>query len=217
MKRLLLCISIGLLTALFLVQLYNWFVHPEISYYKDADAITSIYEKKVRAADNSCYVLAGGSETRAGFIPSVMLEETGISVINAASAAGFGLETNLALAINHLQAGDTLVLSLISVRQNNVTANAPGIKLLVQLYGAKAFQYNILPLTLQNVLAIFSSDAGSMMAYILRKYSRGYAYVYEKEASIHPDGWMEIHREDLEANWKLLSSGDGFFKIEPLK
>ncbi len=31
------------------------------------------------------------------------------------------------------------------------------------------------------------------------------------------EAWMEIHREDLEANWKLLSRGDGFFKIEPLK
>ena len=31
------------------------------------------------------------------------------------------------------------------------------------------------------------------------------------------EAWVEIHREDLEANWKLLSSGDGFFRIEPLK
>ncbi|MBR5614719.1 MAG: DUF4160 domain-containing protein [Clostridia bacterium] len=29
--------------------------------------------------------------------------------------------------------------------------------------------------------------------------------------------WTEIHKEDLEANWKLLSNGDGYFKIEPLK
>ena len=29
--------------------------------------------------------------------------------------------------------------------------------------------------------------------------------------------WIEIHREDLYANWKLLSAGDGYFKIEPLK
>ena len=29
--------------------------------------------------------------------------------------------------------------------------------------------------------------------------------------------WVEIHKEDLYANWKLLSSGDGYFKIEPLK
>lgn len=29
--------------------------------------------------------------------------------------------------------------------------------------------------------------------------------------------WMEIHRDELEANWKMLSSGDGYFKIDPLK
>ena len=31
------------------------------------------------------------------------------------------------------------------------------------------------------------------------------------------EAWMEIHREDLEANWKLLSNGEQFFRIEPLK
>lgn len=29
--------------------------------------------------------------------------------------------------------------------------------------------------------------------------------------------WMEIHREDLEANWQLLSKGEQFFRIDPLK
>ena len=31
------------------------------------------------------------------------------------------------------------------------------------------------------------------------------------------EAWMEIHRDDLEANWKLLSSGEQFFRIDPLK
>lgn len=31
------------------------------------------------------------------------------------------------------------------------------------------------------------------------------------------EAWMEIHREDLEANWRLLSSGEQFFRIDPLK
>ncbi len=31
------------------------------------------------------------------------------------------------------------------------------------------------------------------------------------------EAWIEIHHEDLEANWKLLSEGEQFFKIEPLK
>ena len=29
--------------------------------------------------------------------------------------------------------------------------------------------------------------------------------------------WIDIHREELEANWKLLSSGEKHFRIEPLK
>lgn len=31
------------------------------------------------------------------------------------------------------------------------------------------------------------------------------------------EAWMEIHKEDLEANWKLLSEGQKFFKIPPLQ
>ena len=29
--------------------------------------------------------------------------------------------------------------------------------------------------------------------------------------------WAEIHKENLEANWKLLSEGREYFKIEPLR
>ena len=31
------------------------------------------------------------------------------------------------------------------------------------------------------------------------------------------EAWMEIHKEDLEANRKLLSSGEQYFRIDPLK
>lgn len=29
--------------------------------------------------------------------------------------------------------------------------------------------------------------------------------------------WMEIHKESLEANWRLLEAGEPFFKIDPLR
>lgn len=29
--------------------------------------------------------------------------------------------------------------------------------------------------------------------------------------------WIELHREELYANWDLLSAGDPYFKIEPLR
>ena len=31
------------------------------------------------------------------------------------------------------------------------------------------------------------------------------------------EAWMVIHLEDLEANWKLLTNGEQFFRIDPLK
>jgi len=31
------------------------------------------------------------------------------------------------------------------------------------------------------------------------------------------EAWLEIHHDDLEANWKLLSNGEECFKIDPLK
>ena len=29
-------------------------------------------------------------------------------------------------------------------------------------------------------------------------------------------GWMAIHEDELNANWKMLSEGEGYFKIAPL-
>ena len=29
--------------------------------------------------------------------------------------------------------------------------------------------------------------------------------------------WMEIHKDDLEANWKILQEGEQYYKIEPLR
>ncbi|GHU58539.1 hypothetical protein FACS1894133_3490 [Clostridia bacterium] len=29
--------------------------------------------------------------------------------------------------------------------------------------------------------------------------------------------WIDLHREELEANWELINAGDDFFKIAPLK
>ena len=31
------------------------------------------------------------------------------------------------------------------------------------------------------------------------------------------EAWVELHREELEANWTLLSNGEQFFRIDPLK
>ena len=194
MKKLLLCISAGLVTALILVQVYCCIIHPEIKFYKRADAACTLYEQTIRAAGRPCYILAGGSETKTSLSPAIMAEESGISAVNTALAAGFGLETNARAAISHLQAGDTLVLGLLSVSENNIQARESGLKLCVQLWGARAFQHGIIPLTPRNLLAIFTSDASSMMVSLVRRLSRGYTFVYDVHSTLQPDSWMQVRK-----------------------
>ncbi len=31
------------------------------------------------------------------------------------------------------------------------------------------------------------------------------------------EAWMAIHEDELKANWQMLVSGEGYFKIEPLR
>ncbi len=31
------------------------------------------------------------------------------------------------------------------------------------------------------------------------------------------EAWVEIHKDDIEANWRLLSDGEQHFRIDPLK
>lgn len=31
------------------------------------------------------------------------------------------------------------------------------------------------------------------------------------------EGWMAIHEDELKANWRMLSEGEGYFKIDPLR
>lgn len=31
------------------------------------------------------------------------------------------------------------------------------------------------------------------------------------------EAWIALHEDELNANWKLLNAGDGYFKIEPLR
>ena len=31
------------------------------------------------------------------------------------------------------------------------------------------------------------------------------------------EAWVTLHEDELRANWQMLSEGEGFFKIDPLK
>jgi len=40
---------------------------------------------------------------------------------------------------------------------------------------------------------------------------------FPKNKLVLLEAWMELRKEDLEANWNLLSAGEQYFRIDPLK
>ncbi|MBE6415361.1 MAG: hypothetical protein E7032_02385 [Akkermansiaceae bacterium] len=198
MKRLIICISAGIIIALVLSQLYSLYLHPEICFFRDADATSTRWEQQLRQQGHTCYILGGGSEIRSSLSPRIMQQEGGIHAVNTATAAPFGLAANAAIALNHLQKGDTLVLSVISVSDENAKAKEGGIKLVVQLFGKSAFTRGGIPFNPDSLLAMISSDAGNMFVTAIRKLTRGYSYIYSVQSTVHPDGWMEIHQRGME-------------------
>lgn len=198
MKRLIISILVGIVSALILAQAYCYYLHPEINFYRNAINISSDYEKKLRNKGLNCCIIGGGSEIRSGISPEIMLRGYDVPAVNVATAAPFGIATNLSIALNHLQPGDSLVFSLIATDSSAFPATASGTKLAFYLYGEKAFTLGGLPANLTSLSHLISSDAASMMISSVRYLSRGYAYVYSAQATMHPDGWMEIHRGGMQ-------------------
>lgn len=198
MKRLIISILVGIVSALILAQAYCYYLHPEINFYRKAIAISSKYEEKLRNNGHSCYIIGGGSEIRSSISPEIMLKDYGVPAVNVATAAPFGIATNLSIALNHIQPGDSLVFSLIATDSSAFRATASGTKLAFYLYGEKAFTLGGLPANLTSLKHLISSDAPSMMISSVRYFSRGYAYVYSAQATLHQDGWMEIHRGGMQ-------------------
>lgn len=194
MKRLIISISAGIVIALVLVQLYCYFLHPEINFYRNAVAISTSWEEQIRHNGHSCFILGGGSEVRSSLSPKMMHHEAGIHAVNVATSAPAGLQTNAAIALHHVRPGDTLMLSIVSAQDSAVAASETGIKLSTRLCGTSVFTRGGITPSVKNVMSLFNSDAGSAFMLVTRKLTRGYGYAYEKLSTVHPDGWMEVHR-----------------------
>lgn len=198
MKRLFISILVGIVAACILAQAYCFYLHPEINFYKKAIILSTEYEQQLRAKGHSCCIIGGGSEIHSSVQPSLMLNEYGIPAVNVATAAPFGIATNLAIALNHVQPGDSLIFSLIATDTRAYLPTASGTKLAVYLYGVNAFTTGGLPADLEALKNLLSSDAASMMISTVRYLTRGYAFVYSAQATLHSDGWMEIHRGGMQ-------------------
>ncbi len=78
------------------------------------------------------------------------------------------------------------------------------------------------------ILMYFYDDKKHSCPHIHAEYGEHQASISIEDASVLAgslpkaklrlvQAWVEIHREDLRADWKLAVSGEAIFKIDPLK
>ena len=56
-----------------------------------------------------------------------------------------------------------------------------------------------------------------MMSWSWRWMAEYWKEVCQKNKQKLVDAWVSLHEDELRANWKMLSDGDGYFKVEPLR
>ena len=206
MKRLLTIIGCAILLALVCIQLYSRYIDADTQFFLRAAATSDSWAAQIHAAERPVIVLAGGSEARSGVDPQLMLDEFGIPLVNAAGAAGHGLQANATAAFKYLKPGDTLLLSLLSTRDGNIPPSSNGVKINVYRQGLSAFGSSLIEPNLENAGKLLSSDMRAMFVLLTRYFGRsGRLYKYNEQTVIHPSGWMEIQYREMD-NYKLAAA-----------
>ena len=83
----------------------------ESAFFSEAIRTSERYADSLRAGHPNLFVVFGGSTSRASWIPSVLLDEFGVPVVNFGLHAGFGPHVITELAMREAKPGDTIVVA----------------------------------------------------------------------------------------------------------
>lgn len=191
-----------IIVALLLAPLINWgyeyFLNPGMIFFNECIDVSKEWEKKVRKADEKCYIFVGGSEVRMGIEPLAMLEAHGIRAVNAGLQAGNGLRCNTQMGLNFLQSGDTLVMSVFPSSTDMGTGTSrSGINCCLMHHGCKCFFSNggIIPFDFSLLSNLFYGSSSEISVYIMRLLTRPdclFRYSSAKNARITESGRVEV-------------------------
>lgn len=199
MKRLLAIIGCAILLALVCIQLYSRFLNPDMKFFLHVAETSDRWAEQIHADERHVYVLAGGSEARSGVDPQIMLDEFELPLINAAEGAGHGLRANANVAFQYLKPGDTLILSILSTHDVNVSPSAAGMKLNVYRMGTRVLKTGMIGPSLENAGKFLASDMRNMFIMLTRYFGRqGRLFKYDEQTLIHSSGWMEIQYREMD-------------------
>lgn len=196
LKKVLIYLIASLLLSLFLNRVYEHHFRPDSLFFSDCLSASRKWEKKVRNQGEPCYVFAGGSEVRMSIDPLSMLKEHGVRAINAATQAGNGTRCNIQIALDFLQKGDTLVLSMFpDVTSIGENSSHGGVNFCYTQQGPQMFADGIVLPNSHNISHLLFGDSSCYSTHIIRILTRPhciYRYSCKKNARISESGRVEV-------------------------
>lgn len=100
------------LVAWIACALYTVRLNPEMAFFRKADASKRAWAKTLSSKHQPKTVVCGGSSCMTTIIPERMMERHGLPVLNMGLHAGMGPIILMRYAIQTLQPGDTLIISI---------------------------------------------------------------------------------------------------------
>lgn len=196
MKKLLAAVSVAFLLGLIWNYVFNYYIMPDFRFWTRCAEASDAWAEKLRQSPEPCYIFAGGSETRTTVDPQQLLDEYGVRAINAAEQAGYGGVCNAEVATLYLRPGDTLIVSL-SGYDLSAPPRKAGIRFAWNRMGTSMFADGMLYPDYPNLRTIVAGDSGSLSLCIIKGlFSPDPVCHFERDAVIHPSGWMDIRMDD---------------------
>lgn len=194
MKKLLLCVFLGLVAAFFTTRFYDTALDPQLAFFRRAAQVSDAWETQMRGSEgHPCYIFAGGSDVRMSIDPAVLWEEYGVRSVNAGNNANMGMHCNASLALAHARPGDTVVLCLYSNLMPGYDLLPCGLKFTFERRGWDMFRDGLIPLNLRTAADLFQGEAGAWCVYFSKLAFRpDQMFQYDKGARLHPSGWVEV-------------------------
>lgn len=196
MKRLLLCIIIGLVLGISIQQSIDHYSDAELVFFNQVAEKTDSWYRETRG-QKPVYVIIGGSEIATSVDPMAFMKQHGLAVINAGNHAGFGMPGNFVAAEHYISQGCHVICSLFPSPE----VTTQGIKFAFRRRGGDLFSSGIIPLTCENLLKLAVGDLSSNIKYIKRlRKKRPYVHAYAnpKNACLHDTGFLEIHSRRMQ-------------------
>lgn len=201
MKKTLLILLCSVLIGLGFVAYFDTHYDPEKIFFGDALNRSNRWQETIERDHAHKYVLAGGSSSRIGINPALLLQHDGIPLVNAATHAGFGAIINTELALSYLKKGDTLI---VAIEPDNLTGveshfhnyTTSGLKFLVHYSKPRDHTAHLFKPSAEHYTAILRGDATTVLIRLLKPLFSDELYRYSSDKNLTESGWMNVNH-----NW----------------